>query len=155
MHEADRDAVGFVGFTAWRSSSAFDDSYLDALVVERVRGEFEQFAKSPVGDVVVAFIGDVLAGWGARDSAPDYISDLWVDPKWQGKGIGTALIHHFLGKMKAEGSPLARISTHARNRAAIHLYERCGFEIVWRGMEWSDSMKVELEKVKLERSLQF
>ncbi|MCP2154132.1 UNVERIFIED_ORG: ribosomal protein S18 acetylase RimI-like enzyme [Rhizobium sp. SLBN-170] len=49
--------------------------------------------------------------------------------------------------------PLATIDTHARNRAALGLYERCGFQIVWRGMEYSDIMKVELEKVKLEQKL--
>ncbi len=39
MNEADRDAVGFVGFAAWRSGEAFDDSYLDPDVIERVSGE--------------------------------------------------------------------------------------------------------------------
>lgn len=41
MNEADRHAVGFVGFAAWRAGDAFDASYLDSYVVERVRGEFE------------------------------------------------------------------------------------------------------------------
>ena len=63
MNEADRDAVGFVGFAAWRSGEAFDDSYLDPDVIERVRGEFESFAKSPTGDVVVAEMEGVVAGW--------------------------------------------------------------------------------------------
>jgi ribosomal-protein-alanine N-acetyltransferase len=153
MHEADRDAVGLVGFAAWRSSDAFDDNYLDPVVIERVRGEFDSFAKAVTGNVVVAEINGAIAGWGARDATPHYISDLWVDPIWQGKGIGAALIHYFLDRMRAEGLPLATIGTHAKNRAAIRLYERSGFEIVWRGMEWSDSMKVELEKVKLERRL--
>lgn len=76
-----------------------------------------------------------------------------MDPTWQGKGIGKALIVQFLDRMRAEGLPLATIDTHARNRAALGLYERCGFQIVWRGMEYSDIMKVELEKVKLEQKL--
>lgn len=76
-----------------------------------------------------------------------------MGPTWQGKGIGKALILHFLDRMRAAGLPLATIDTHAKNRAAIGLYQRCGFQIVWRGMEWSDIMKVELEKVKLEQML--
>ena len=60
MNEADRDAVGFVGFAAWRAGEAFDAAYLDSHVIERVRGEFESFAKSPTGDVVVAEIDGVV-----------------------------------------------------------------------------------------------
>lgn len=55
--------------------------------------------------------------------------------------------------MRAVGISTATISTHARNVAAIRLYQRCGFEIVWQGQQWSDSMKVELEKVRLEQVL--
>lgn len=68
MNEADRDAVGFVGFAAWRAGEAFDAAYLDSHVIERVRDEFESFAKSPTGDVVVAEIDGVVVGWGACDA---------------------------------------------------------------------------------------
>ncbi len=54
MAEADRDAVGLIGFRAWQSSSAFEDTYLDPVVIERVRGEFEVFAKETTCDVVIA-----------------------------------------------------------------------------------------------------
>ena len=153
IKEADRDAVGFVGFAAWRAGEAFDAAYLDSCVIERVRSEFESFATSPTGDVVVAEIDGDVVGWGACDAKPHHISDLWVNPAWQGKGIGKALIGHFLDRMRAEGLPLATIDTHANNRNAIGLYERCGFQIVWRGIEWSEIMKVDLEKVKLEQKL--
>ena len=106
MNEADRDAVGFVGFAAWRAGEAFDAAYLDSHVIERVRDEFESFAKSPTGDVVVAEIDGVVVGWGACDAKPHHISDLWVGPTWQGKGIGKALILHFLDRMRAAGLPL-------------------------------------------------
>ncbi len=153
MNEADRDAVGSAGFAAWRSSGAFDDSYLDPAVIERVRGEFAGFAGSPTGDVVVAEVDGVVVGWGARAGAPGDISDLWVDPRWQGNGIGAAIIGHLIEKMRAQNISLATISTHAKNHAAIRLYQRCGFDIAWRGVAWSDSMKVDLEKVRLEREI--
>lgn len=153
MNEADRDAVGLVGFCAWQSSNAFEDVYLDPSVIERVRGEFAQFAATSVSDVAVVEIDGAIAGWGARDGEPHYISDLWVDPKWQGRGIGRALVEHFLEKMRTAGISTATISTHAKNVSAIRLYERCGFRIVWQGQQWSDSMKVELEKVRLEQKL--
>jgi ribosomal-protein-alanine N-acetyltransferase len=153
MNEADREAVGLVGFRAWQSSNAFEDVYLDPSVIERVRGEFAQFAATSTSDIAVVEIDGEIAGWGARDGEPNHISDLWVGPEWQGRGIGRALVEHFLQKMRAVGIGTVTISTHAKNVSAIRLYERCGFQIVWQGQQWSDSMKVELQKVRLEHVL--
>ncbi len=153
MTEADRKAVGLVGFAAWKSSSAFEDTYLDPAVIERVSGEFESFVAETQCDIAVAEIDGTLVGWGAREGAPDYISDIWIDPVFQGRGIGRVLVEHFLEEMRNSGISIAKIATHARNINAIRLYERCGFRIVWQGTEWSESMQVELQKVRLERQL--
>ena len=153
MKEADRIAVGLVGFAAWKSSSAFEGAYLDPVVIERVRGEFEGFAAETQYDIAIAETDGALAGWGARAGAPDYISDIWIDPDFQGRGIGRALVDHFLDQMRSSHIPVAKIATHAKNINAIRLYERCGFQIVWRGTQWSETMQVELHKVRLERIL--
>ncbi len=153
MAEADRDAVGLIGFRAWQSSSAFEDTYLDPVVIERVRGEFEVFAKETTCDVVIAQVDGVTVGWGARAGEPDYISDIWVDPDYQGRGIGRMLVEHFLGEMRRSHISTAKISTHARNVYAIRAYERCGFRVIWQGKQWSETMKVELQKVRLEKAI--
>ena len=153
MNEADRNAVGLIGIRAWQSSSAFEDSYLEPAVIERVRSEFVTFAQETRCDVVIAEIDGAIVGWGSRAAEPDYISDIWIDPDHQGRGIGRALVDHFLDEMRASGISTAKIATHARNVNAIRAYERCGFVIVWQGKQWSESMKVELQKVRLERVL--
>jgi [ribosomal protein S18]-alanine N-acetyltransferase len=68
-------------------------------------------------------------------------------------GIGRSLIDHLLSRMRGDGITLATIHTHASNSGAIRLYERAGFRIVWRGMEFSRSAGAELEKVHMERVL--
>ncbi|NTJ42137.1 GNAT family N-acetyltransferase [Agrobacterium larrymoorei] len=153
MTEADRKAVGLIGFLAWKSSSAFEDVYLDPVVIERVHGEFTKFAKETDCDVAVADIDGVVVGWGARAGEPDYISDIWIDPDFQGKGLGRLLVEHFLDQMSNSSISAARISTHAKNTNAIRAYERCGFQIVWHGTSWSETMQVDLEKVRLEKKL--
>ena len=153
MTEADRDAVGLIGIRAWLSSSAFDDAYLDPAVIKRVRGEFLAFARETHCDLVVAKKGDVVVGWGARAGAADAISDIWIDPDHQGEGIGRLLVTHFVQAMQSSGITMAKIGTHAKNVHAIAAYERCGFRIVWRGRQWSQSMGVELDKVRLEKPL--
>jgi ribosomal-protein-alanine N-acetyltransferase len=153
MTVADHQVVGEVGFAAWKSSDAFEPAYANAEVIERVRHAFAIFPENTSGDVHPAEIDGVIVGWAARDNDRDYVSDVWVHPDYQGRGIGRALVLHILAVISAEGHPLARISTHASNASAIRLYERCGFEIVWRGIEFSKSMNVDLEKVRLEKRL--
>ncbi len=153
MTIADHMLVGEVGFMAWRSSDAFKDRSPALEISERVRHEFSIFPASTSGDVHVAELDGVIAGWAARDGARDYVSDLWVHPDHQGMGVGKALVLHMLELISADGHPLARIDTHASNAGAIRLYERCGFAIVWRGIEFSTSMGIDLEKVHMETAL--
>ncbi|MGK6312962.1 N-acetyltransferase family protein [Neorhizobium sp. DT-125] len=153
MTAADHQAVAAVGFGAWSASDAFEDSYLDPAVIARVEHEFAVFPSQTEGEIHVAELDGEIVGWGARENAPNYVSDLWVRPDCQGRGVGRALLLYLCDLMISEGLAIARLDTHAKNSGAIRLYERCGFVIVWRGPEYSKSMGVELEKVHLEKTL--
>ncbi len=153
MMRADRVMIGEIGFRAWVSSDASADVDFDPSVIARTRRAFETFASGTRADVWVAQDGADVIGWGACDGAPNYISDLWVDPDHQRKGVGRCLLLHICGHLHAQGHQTAVIHTQARNSGAINLYERCGFTIVWRGIEHSPSMGVDLDKVHLEKDL--
>lgn len=150
---ADHQTVGAVGFAAWAAGAAFEDSYRDPDVIAKVQHEFAIFPGETKGEIFVAELGGEIVGWGAREGEANYISDLWVHPDHQGKGVGRALLQHFCELMTAEGLATARLDTHARNAGAIRLYERCGFTIIWHGIESSKSMGVPLEKVHMEKRL--
>lgn len=153
MTIADHIVVGEVGFAAWKSSDAFKDVDLDQGMIERARSAFETFAPATEAKVYIAERDGKVLGWGAQERAPNDISDLWVRPDQQGKGVGRALLLHLVEVIRAAGYETATIQTQASNVGAIRLYERCGFEIVWRGTEHSKSLGVDLEKVHLETSL--
>ena len=112
MTEADRTAVGLVGFAAWTSSNAFEGAYLDPVVIERVRGEFETFAAETQCDVVIAEIDGALAGWGEGRCV---LPSLFLRPL-QGKGNHTHQPHAeaLWPKGKASKHPL-RALPQARN----------------------------------------
>jgi len=150
---ADHQAVGTVGFAAWAANDPYEDSYRDPGVIARVRHDFETFAGMTKGEIVIAELNGQVVGWAARQTARNYLSDLWVHPDHQGKGFGKALLLHLCEAMRNEGLVTARLDTHARNGGAIRLYERCGFTIIWHGIEFSKSMGVPLEKVHLEKRL--
>ncbi|OWV73682.1 acetyltransferase [Rhizobium sp. R339] len=150
---ADHKTVGAVGFAAWAAGEAFEDCYRDPDVMAKVRQEFVVFPHETKGEIFVAELADDIVGWRAREDERNYVSDLWVHPDYQGKGVGRALLLHLCELMAAEGLATARLDTHARNARAIRLYERCGFSIIWQGIEFSKSMGVPLEKVHMEKSL--
>jgi [ribosomal protein S18]-alanine N-acetyltransferase len=153
MTVADHQVVGEVGFAAWKSSDAFKGMDLAPEVIERTREAYDSFAPQTQAEVWIAELDGEVVGWCARDGAPNYISDVWIRPDHQGRGIGRALVEHVSERIAAEGHATATIHSHARNAAAIRLYERCGFSIVWRGIEPSKSMGMDLEKVHLQKSL--
>lgn len=151
MTEADAGRVGEVGFAAWAANPVLND--FGAEVPERVDRAFRDFAATGSKVILVAESNGEIVGWTARDGEADYVSDLWVDPDHQGRGAGRALLEHVLSLMRREGIERARIATHARNVGAIRLYERCGFVLVWRGIERSEAMQMDVEKVHLEKAL--
>ncbi|WP_336886371.1 GNAT family N-acetyltransferase [Rhizobium sp. SL42] len=151
MTFADAQSVGEVGFAAWSGNLVLNSFGVE--MSERVRQAFHDFPADNVTAIVVAETDGKIVGWTARDGEPDYISDLWVAPDHQGRGVGRALLEHAFLLMKREGIKMARIATHAGNSGAIRLYERCGFNLVWQGLEHSQAMQMDVEKVRLERPL--
>ena len=153
MTVADHQVVGEVGFAAWKTSVEGEAGFSDPAVIEAARKAFFEYPAEAKGDVAVAELENRVVGWGAREDNPDYISDIWVDPACQGRGIGSALVRYFLERMKTDGIEIATIHTRATNAGAIRLYERCGFSIVWRGEEFDAGLGIPLEKVHLETHL--
>lgn len=65
-------------------------------------------------DVVIAFCDHTL----------DEVIGLYIDPAWQGRGIGTALMQQAETRMIAAGSPIAKVHSALSSQS---FYERQGF----------------------------
>ncbi|AKI98408.1 acetyltransferase (GNAT) family protein [Archangium gephyra] len=55
-----------------------------------------------------------------------YLLALGVDPRFQGRGVGSALLRHTLARIDAEGAPAY---LEASNPTLIPFYERHGFKV--------------------------
>jgi ribosomal-protein-alanine N-acetyltransferase len=161
MTASDAGAVARIGFEAWKSNR-IHQSWFEPMVETRVEDGFLTFAARPDAEVVVVVAAGEIIGWGARDSREhpgdrsrgwDYISDLWITPHWQGKGVGSVLIGELLARMRFENLGVASIETDASNHAALSLYKRLGFTEVWQGTDFSPSLGLDQSKVRLEKSL--
>lgn len=149
---ADLAVIARIGADAWSSYIFFHETEEPD---QRRRAElaFLRSTQDYTDCILVAEQDGIICGWGARDTNQNYISDIWVDPSYQGQGIGTLLVDALLAQIVMLGFQSAEIGTHARNLPAIKLYQKCGFQIIRRYDEWSDSLARVVEKVKMQADL--
>lgn len=100
-------------------------------------------------DILVAEWDGELAGWGACEKADDFITDLWVHPSFQGRGIGTALLDEIESAIRQRGYSAARLDTHARNLGAIRLYKRQGYRVKAYYVTYSEPLDEDIDKVEM------
>lgn len=160
MTDADRTGVADIGYSSWLANRHYQE-WFDPAVEAKVRTWLRDWVRDPKCDVVVCVVDGAVVGWGARDNyenagagrAMDYISDLWVDPTTQGRGIGSAILNELMDRMRADGHKRARIEVAQANLRAIDLYVRQGFRETWRGVKMSETLGLPLPRILLERAI--
>lgn len=146
------EALGAIGFAAW-AASAFGHHDGGRVSRTALLAEFQNFADERRDAILVAEVDGVLAGWGAREHQDHNISDLWIAPDYQNRGIGTALLKAIEAEIAVSGVGEIALETLASNENAIRFYERHGFVVTWRGEKFSSSLGYAIDKVGLNKSL--
>ena len=103
--------------------------------------------------ILVATDGGKPAGLGACEHADDTISDIWVSPAFEGRGIGSALLAALEQEIAGRGHGQARIAVAAANERAFRLYRHRGYREIWRGTRHDPILATPLEKVELAKDL--
>ena len=62
------------------------------------------------------------------------IDNIAVDPLYQGRSLGRALLGWAEARARSQGLPALRLFTHARISSNIELYRRIGFAITHRAI---------------------
>jgi phosphinothricin acetyltransferase len=94
-------------------------------------------ARGPRHPVLIAELGDTIAGWGSLNAfnpraAYDHVADfsVYVDRERRGRGIGRQLLGHLVDAARAIGYHKMVLAALAHNEAGIALYTRAGFSHV-------------------------
>lgn len=88
------------------------------------REEYEAFIRS--GQTWVGGLASQIAGFSASDVRDGSIWALFVDPGFQGRGIGPSLLHRACQDLKAAGHRRAWLTTGSGTRAA-RMYASLGW----------------------------
>jgi ribosomal-protein-alanine N-acetyltransferase len=75
-----------------------------------------------IEEQVVAYLMASATAIGA------HIARLAVAPEWQGRGLGTTLVHHALTYLSEHGYSRPTVNTQSNNHAALRLYRNLGFQ---------------------------
>jgi GNAT superfamily N-acetyltransferase len=70
--------------------------------------------------------------WFAPSKHPWYLTNMAVDPKYQGKGIGTRCVLEAVRLVRAAGGDAVRLDAYDAVAGAGPFYEKCGFREVGR-----------------------
>jgi len=120
---------------------------------EHARNAFQQFLANHWLRVTLAEADGVPAGWASREALDDEITDLWVDPPRQRKGLGAALLAAMEAEIVAAGFEAARLQTHARNSAAVGFFQKHGYSVNWLSVDYSPRLDRDVESIGLHRQL--
>lgn len=150
-HSEDVPALAETGMRAWEQAVT-GVADLNALR-DNARTAFLQFLSANWVKVIVAEDGGRIAGWAAREKLDEEITDLWVDPALQRRGIGTALLAAIEDEMRRSNVETADLQTHARNAPALAFFRNRGYSVNWLSVAYSPKLDRDVESVGLRRQL--
>ncbi len=79
-------------------------------------------------DQIIGYLTGYLGHYSYRNLNPiAEIENIFVLPKHQGRGVGTALVKEFIRQAKYLGAKLFKVSALTANQAALSFYQKFGF----------------------------
>jgi ribosomal-protein-alanine N-acetyltransferase len=150
-HEDEAGILAGIGLRAWQramapigETSAFMDGANEA---------FSLFTRDSWLTITVVERNGTVAGWAARETLDENISDFWIDPDYLGQGLGSALLARIEQDIVAQGFEKAALQTHAGNARAIGFFQRHGYAIHWLSVVYLPKLDRDVPTIGLTKVL--
>lgn len=119
--ESDEQAVAQIWREVFPDSPAWnrpEDDIRRKLAIQR-----ELFL---VAEIDSEIVGTAMGGYDGHRGWVYYVT---VDPRYQLKGIGAALMHHVEQELAKSGCPKLNLQVRSSNQGVVAFYKKLGYEI--------------------------
>ncbi len=147
----DTELLTEIGMRAWRKAMASVGEAAE--MAANAREAFARFTEEGWITITIVEKSGVPVGWAAREDMDETITDFWIDPDFEGQGLGSALLKAVEDELKAQGISLARLQTHAMNTDALTFFERKGYSVNWLTVSYNPKLDRDVQSVGLSKSL--
>lgn len=150
---SDARSLASIGHAAWQRGIA---THLPENAREKIGPQvFEKFAKTCPDQIMIAEDGEHILGFAATENGDNHVSDLWVSPSHQGKGIGSKLMKRMEDIARERGFDSVQLEVLTSNTRALSLYKYLGYRVTKRGMKLDRVLDLPLHKTRMTKSLFF
>ena len=147
----DVDRLTAIGLAAWQSAIA---GLADGERTRRVaEASFFRFLSDHWFHVLLIEAEGGIRGWVAREDFDNAISDLWIEPGVQGRGLGALLLGEIERRIVADGFDVATTKTHARNDRAVTFFRNRGYGVSWLSTAYAPQLDSDVEFIGLSKVL--
>lgn len=122
--------------SAWAAKAEGTDRYEDGIA-------------DPETELVVAEADSRVVGFGELDIESGEVKAVFVDPEWDGRGVGSSILRHFEHRLADEGLDVVRLRAVLN---AVGVYRHHGYERDERVTNTTTN-GVEVESVWMEKPL--
>ncbi len=147
--EEEAAVLAEIGLRAWQQATAAIG--ITTALYENASSAFANFTGSSWLSIIVAETGGVVAGWASRERFDDTISDFWIDPDFQRRGIGSLLLGEIEKQIAEKGFESARLETHAQNEPAVAFFRHHGYSISWLSVSYAPKLDRDVQSVGLHK----
>jgi ribosomal-protein-alanine N-acetyltransferase len=149
--EGESELLSEIGLRAWqRAMVSIGES--DAMV-DAARSAFFNFAARRWLTITVVEWNGHVAGWAARESLDETISDFWIDPAFTRHGLGSALLREIEMDIAEHGFDKAMMETHSGNTEAIGFFQKNGYSIQWLSIAYNPRLDRDVPSVGLSKPM--
>ncbi|MBO3759880.1 GNAT family N-acetyltransferase [Ciceribacter sp. L1K22] len=149
--EDEADVLAEIGLRAWEMAMLSVGETRPML--ENASRAFLNFTHSRWITISVVEMGGVPAGWAARERLDENITDFWIDPQYQRRGLGSALLIEVEEELRSHGFEKVALETHARNRAAVDFFEKHGYGVNWLTVSYNPKLDRDIQTIGLSKQL--
>ncbi len=145
------EALVAIGIAAWQSALAASGEA--SKVQQNALDAFMNFVSRSWKTITVVEEDGAIVGWAARERHDEEITDFWMHPAYQRRGLGRLLLDAIEARAIALGFDELRLKTHARNAAAIAFFKAHGFAVSWLTVAYVPMLDRNVETIGLSKTL--